>query len=498
MANLTDLGGLFFQLGLVPDKNSFETGYRMIDGTVNKFSMLIGTARNAANTMIAFANDAGKADSALYKTSMRLGVTAEVLGTWKAAAKIAGVSADGLVSSMEELNYALHNQWGEGLDKYSKQLAKLGLGLDDLKDKEGNFLTGDKAVKKILEYTLTQYKAAGTNEEKLKIGYALSDALGESMFDLFTELIRSGMSVDELLAKAGKTQFQTPEGMEASQNFRMEWKTLEESLQSLSNYFGGELGKNLVGYVQGINEWLGNNGKDVQESLSKIAKGVGNTAGTAVTTVGAAAAIKKYLSAPEGSKEQQEAIMQLKKYREQFTNNPMTSWIVDLIDKRSDRKENEKQLKEEYNTILGYYNTLNKGKKQKQKLKYSELTPAQQYVVDDYKALGGEGSHISLSSILEMQDGIMRPDGTITKVAPDDWVFAARNLGDLARAFIPQNMTAANQGAMEFSIVQNFTINGGSDLPQVLRQQAYQGTQEGLMQIMAQSSRRLQLMSGTR
>ena len=92
----------------------------------------------------------------------------------------------------------------------------------------------------------------------------------------------------------------------------------------------------------------------------------------------------------------------------------------------------------------------------------------------------------------------MRPDGTVTKVAPDDWVFAARNLGDLARAFIPPMPTTAQSGNMEFSIVQNFTINGSSDLPQVIRQQAYNGTQEGLMNIMAQSSQRLQLMSGTR
>jgi hypothetical protein len=90
----------------------------------------------------------------------------------------------------------------------------------------------------------------------------------------------------------------------------------------------------------------------------------------------------------------------------------------------------------------------------------------------------------------------MRPDGTVTQVAPDDWVFAARNLGDLARAFTPQNHTAVSAG--EYTINQTFNINGGNDMPQVLRQQAYRGTQEGLMEIMQQSSQRLQLMSGTR
>jgi hypothetical protein len=50
----------------------------------------------------------------------------------------------------------------------------------------------------------------------------------------------------------------------------------------------------------------------------------------------------------------------------------------------------------------------------------------------------------------------------------------------------------------EYVINQTFNISGGNDMPQVLRQQAYRGTQEGLLEIMQQSSQRLQLMSGTR
>ena len=487
MANLTDLGGLFFQCGLIPDKNSFETGYRLIDGTVNKYSMLIGTVRNAANTMIAFATDSGKVDSALYKTSMKLGVNAEVLSTWKAAAKIAGVSADGLVSSMEELNYALHNEWSEGLDRYAEQLAKLQIGLKDLQDAEGKYLTGDKAVKKILEITLGKYKNAKDDEERMQIGYALSDALGDSVFNLFAELLRTGMSPDELFKKAGKTQFQTLDSMEAGQNFQTEWNALTESLDQLSKVFGDEVGRNLTKYIKDLNEWLSVNGGTIKDSLATIAEGLGNTVGTGVTTVGAMGAIKDYLKAPKGSKEQAEALEKLRQYRSQFENNPLTGWIVDLLDKSSDKKELNKRLKGDINYIHDLYK-----KNGKKKLKYSNLGYTDKLVVDDYIEAGGQ-EHLDY---IEMQDGIMRPDGTITKVAPDDWVLAARDLGDLARAFIPQGMTAAT-GNTEVSIVQNFTINGGSDMPQVLRQQAYQGTQDALM-LMQQSSNRLQLMSGTR
>jgi hypothetical protein len=50
----------------------------------------------------------------------------------------------------------------------------------------------------------------------------------------------------------------------------------------------------------------------------------------------------------------------------------------------------------------------------------------------------------------------------------------------------------------DYVINQTFNINGSNDIPQVLKQQAYRGTQEGLMAIMQQSSQRLQMMSGTR
>lgn len=36
-----------------------------------------------------------------------------------------------------------------------------------------------------------------------------------------------------------------------------------------------------------------------------------------------------------------------------------------------------------------------------------------------------------------VQDGIIRPNGQVTQVAPDDWVFAVRDVNKLASAFSP-------------------------------------------------------------
>lgn len=479
MANLTDLGGLFFQLGLIPDKNSFETGYRLIDGTVNKFSMLIGTARNAANVMQAFATDAGKTDSALYKASMRLGLTAETLSTWKAAAKIAEVSAEGLVSSIGELDYALNNIRSEGFAKYADQLSKIGMSMDMLKDKEGKWLSGDKAVKKILEYTLEQYNAAETEEAKKQIGYGLYDALGGAVYDLFAELVRTGKSPDELLATAGSTQFQTNESMNKGSNFITEWNTFQESLKSIAGLLGDETGGALTEQMKNVNTWLDENGENIRAAIENIAGFVKKIADRVAPYTGdLATGITALLAGDFNTANKAFSDMGL-----QVTADTVGALLgiskEELVDK------NQAALAiSSYKAQMGYdFNEW---------MPYDELPPDLKAAFDKFakKSLG----HYKLGGAIK--DGIMRPDGTVTHVAPDDWVFAARNLGDLARAFIPQNLTAAG-GNMELSIVQNFTINGGSDMPQVLRQQAYQGTQDALT-LMQQSSTRLQLMSGTR
>lgn len=100
----------------------------------------------------------------------------------------------------------------------------------------------------------------------------------------------------------------------------------------------------------------------------------------------------------------------------------------------------------------------------------------------------------------EMQDGIMRPDGTVTRVAPDDWVFAARNVEDMAAAFIPAGSTTNNSmhAPASYVINQNITVNGGNSPAAAVRQQAYNGASDAMLKAMNNSQRILQLMPGQR
>ena len=480
MAGITDLGGLFFQLGLLPDKHSFETGYRLIDGTVNKFTMLIGTARNAANVLQSMAVEAGKTDSALYKTSTKLGVTAEVLGTWQAAAKIAGISVEGLISSIGDLDYAFNNYTLDGIDKYLKKLGLLGFEIKELMDENGEFISGDKALTKILDFTITKYNNAESENEKKKIGYALAESMGDSVYGLFVELLRTGMSPEAYLANAKSTQFQSNESVAKGTEFITEWNQFKTSLESISNLFGDEIGGALTEQMKNVNEWLRNNGDEIKKAVETIAKVVGVIA----AKIGAYSGdlLEMLIATINGDWD-----------KAGNAGNDLGAQIVSDITGTS--KENLLNRQEAYKRLMAY--RTEHGWDINEQMPYSRLTPELKELFDTYgPQKPNVGKNYQWAGVIK--DGIVRPDGTITQVAPDDWVIAARNLGDLARAFIPQGMTQVNAGGGEYIINQTFNISGTSDMPQVLRQQAYNGTQDAMMQMMQQSSQRLQLMSGTR
>lgn len=124
-------------------------------------------------------------------------------------------------------------------------------------------------------------------------------------------------------------------------------------------------------------------------------------------------------------------------------------------------------------------------------------TPWENYIEGlDTWHLRHKGEKLPYNSV---KDGIIAPGGHVTQVAPDDWVIAARNLGDVASAFMPQSMGAGVSNTASYTITQEFNFNGGGkDIASEVMRQAYRGTQNGLLDAMNRSTQRLQLMPGLR
>lgn len=101
----------------------------------------------------------------------------------------------------------------------------------------------------------------------------------------------------------------------------------------------------------------------------------------------------------------------------------------------------------------------------------------------------------------KVKDGIVAPGGRVTSVSPDDWVFAVKDVADLAGAFIPGYVTNNNSSAESNIVInQNFSIENarGGEAGMIIRQQAYRGTSEALGQTLKTGINRIQLMNGTR
>lgn len=464
-----DIGHFLVRLGLQPDKNSFETGNKLIDTVSTSLNKLIGTARNAAVVLAGTAVASGAVESANYKTATAIGISTEKLDVWKASAKIAGVNADGLVGSMGKLANVMNHMTidGSGLEAYAKQLGELGMGFDEL---EG--MDPADAYAKILE--VAQSKLDGTN--MTRITTIVGDILGSEGQNLFIELTRQGKTIGEFLAGAQKTVFTDSASNQKAADFAVEVGTLKTTLESIGKLLGSEAGGAMTPYLQSINSWIQKNGDSIKKAIDNISSVIDKILGV----------ISPYMSNIGGM------VLGLLSGNMELANSAGTALGLDVAEALTG-----KDLKESYENKTAILNAIAKIAGPGKKVAFEELPENLQAAIIGELEKDPSWKIGALKKMPKLKDGIMRPDGTVAQVAPDDWVLAARNLGDLARAFIPQGMGAGAQ-LSEYSIVQNFTINGGSDIPQVVRQQAYNGVQEGLLAVMSQSSQRLQMMSGTR
>jgi len=97
-----------------------------------------------------------------------------------------------------------------------------------------------------------------------------------------------------------------------------------------------------------------------------------------------------------------------------------------------------------------------------------------------------------------INDGIISPNGHVTQLNPNDWVFAVKDISDLASGFLPNVTTNNNRNTTNnatYTINQSFVVNGnGSNI----RQQAYNGTAEALRVTVNTANQRMQMMSGAR
>jgi hypothetical protein len=508
-----DIGGFFVSLGLNIDKNSFETGNRLIDGVGNSFNKLIGSARNAAVVLAGTALATGAVESQSGKLAAEIGVSTEALELWKATAKIAGVDANGLVGAMSNISNVLQHMKidGSGLSDFVKKLGELGIVTADLDIEKLLNLSPDELMREVYTYA---HEAIAGGADKTQVQQIVKDILGKEGMQLFIDIERRGMTINQALGEADNRVYTNNETNANAQEFMTEVRLLKQASESMSKLLGSEVADQLTGYVKEINEWIDEHGDDIANGIKTVSEGVGKLVGKFVDFATSEDTKKKAKEAKEAGKVLIDSVIDtgvgmahmgqalstgdLKGLGEAAAETANAA-IVEPV-KFATGKIAEKAKLADVGDMQNRVAAERKAKGYKWFIDFDELSQDLQDDINNYRKEVNKtwlpGGITPIKGRSKLQDGIIRPDGQVTQIAPDDWVFAARNLGDLARAFIPQNNTTVSGG--EYTINQTFNISGSNDMPQVLRQQAYRGTQEGLLEIMNDSSRRMQLMSGVR
>ena len=489
-----------YNLILKQDKESWAGGARSVDKLANNVSRLIGTAINAAAAYKALqgvvkgANLAS--ESAMLSDS--LGVSVKRLEDWKVAAKIAGVSSSELTKSMGALDRKF-TEWknrGKADTGMAVALGQLGLNASDMFD-----MSADERARVILQ-------AASTMKDTKNAAALVSQLLGGAGEQMYHFMRLSNTSVDRLLERSRRFSLVDDGVAKKGFEFTTELNTTVAALQQLGTFAGAAFGSNFTDFLKEVNKFFSDNGdgiakritgfsnslKTIGEALKPFAEGALKIAVSALFDL--TDALAKLLNGDlEGAgdkvvdflKNSGEAL------RKAMLGETFTEKVKDAVDK----------AKGEGKGFLGQAAAVGDVIMDTPAAKAATGFGVPAAVVNyagkqvdkgiDY--VKEKGSNFLKEHGL-IQDGIMRPDGRVTQVAPDDWVFAARSIGDLAKMFVPQSASTTTYGGSSYTINQTLNIQG-APFAQAAKRAAYEGTSQAL-RALSDSSKRLQLMPGLR
>lgn len=472
---MSELGDFSLKLGLKTDTDAFQKGARAVDELTNNVSRLIGVAKGAAAVgaaLTGIATVTSKVESANLHLANSLGISTKALDTWKTAAKIAGTDANGLIQGMAKLDEefrAADRAEGPSADLITK-LGLLGLNYDDLKK-----MKADERNRLIMQTAL------GMENDQLAQDF-VSRILGGSAGQLFRAIKDGNQTLDQWLENAASRVFTDETSHNQALGFTEQLNTLSATVQNLSALGGSKIAGELTPLLEEVNKFFKDNGGQIANQITGFAESIGK--------------IAKAL-APFGETILITAVKTL---------GDLTDVLAALVDGNWEAIGNKvdsavNNVAEGVTRMIApdYDNFEEKAKEVYKKALASGASPEEAKAKElQFRINNSAGTNFlnKAKKFLNINDGIVRPNGDVVQVAPDDWIFAARNIGDMAAAFIPQNAGASQAG--DIVINQSFTIgNSGNTLPQTIKEAAYNGT-KGALEIFNSSANRLQLMPGLR
>ena len=441
---MTNIGGFFASLGIKVDTNSFDKSKNALDNVSNGFSRMLGVARNATAIVQDLTLSMGEMGSAEVRIANYLGISTHALADWRNTAKLASIDSNALVNDISNLETKL-SRINQGVvpNDMVKALGLLGVNQDII-----SFSNMGMA-----ERVQVVFDAAAANGNQTNAADLIGQILGSNFKDLYLSGIVQTEGFAAVFEKAQKLNYTDEATMKQAELFNVQKDAFTTAIDNMSKFLSGELAKDLTPALTSINNWLASNGTVIKNTLSVLAEKISGL----LTTTGV------FLT---------DFSSEISKISEKITLLIPEKTLKRLQDIGSTIIQSPADFAIGIAKVFGSIVDLAGAKTPEEAKEKGNV------VVTSLLNLGIAG--FSPRSITDIQDGIISPGGRITKVAPDDWVFAARNLSDMAGAFIPHSF---NSQAAKNDIVINQTINvTGNNDTHTIRQQARLGLADALQQ----------------
>ena len=542
------LGSYYVSLGMQADHDSFNKAKQSSDNVSNSIARLVGTVRNSSAIIAAGlgALSVGAASTAAknIEAASAMGISAKALKDWGTVARLAGKDVKGFQNEMAGLSEKFTMEKNGHGDAIGSVYTHFGQLLQRAKETTSEFNGMSTEVWRKMdtgEQTRLVFRMAQAVKDQQSAAMHIQNILGSTGASLYTYMKTSGKSIDGMLKEARKISFYDEEKAQKAAGFSDELSRTGAAGKNIAEALGVSIGAELTPVLGRLNDFLYNNKDTIKKTLDTIADKVGKIAdfvlrlgGGVVETASGVGEIITGINEGDGEKIKEG----YKKAEKQvsdglnaigFANGDVAQaklTVQDYFDKNKKYRSAKEYWKETEGQDLykriGHF-AFNE---HIEKWDESELPPEIQELVNLTGGQKAWSQYIKPKG--SIHDGIIRPNGQVTQVAPDDWVFAVRDIGNLSNALAPQKeprlamrswdalLEEMQQGVKEFipsttvhnttnapqhiTIQINQTVTSPSNdwLPQTIKEQAYTGTYDALQQAMRESRQRLELMTGIR
>lgn len=277
--------GWFYTLTLKTDKNSFQEGNKAVDSVSISVTRLLGTVRNAVPLIAEGIKMINGNVAETYATGAAIGFSTQKMEAWSAAAKKAGVNADGLFTGIKNLKNISAQVLEMGNSGAAQGLAEpLGwLGITDINEflgkspEEKIALVFDKARKSMTEGGHSLEYAAQNVGKILGSEYSnlftkMQTVEGTDFFGWINQYLNDGYLSDENAKKA--------------LGFNRELEDTVYIMTQLSKFAGTEFGASFTPLLKELNEFMRSNKDGIKEGLQDLAEALSGIADALVPILG--------------------------------------------------------------------------------------------------------------------------------------------------------------------------------------------------------------------